>query len=141
MIVCRAVTKIKSRGACLAPGWRKLAQRPRSLVPVSRGRDFRPPRPSYTREPILPAAIDDPVIVYASSVKPCWHRVIAVVLIAFGACKERDPIADLARIDFPRRPVEARLCGGFRWAPVDEYTRKDGRELSSNSARRSQFSQ
>jgi len=55
--------------------------------------------------------------VFVSRQRVRRRAVIAVFLLPFAACRQADPIATLARKEFKQRPIEARLCGGFRWAP------------------------
>jgi CHAT domain-containing protein len=57
------------------------------------------------------------------------RAVAALLLVTFTGCRREDPVSPLARIRFNRRPVEARLSGGFAWAPP--------RDAGSNESRAS----
>ncbi len=56
---------------------------------------------------------------------PHSRTVIAIIALVFlAACGKRDPIARLASVKLARRPIEARLSGGFAWAPMNVVPRR-----------------
>src|SRR5437773_2644915 len=47
-----------------------------------------------------------------------------IALVFLGACTQRDPVALLAKVKLAQRPIEARLSGGFQWAPMSIAVRE-----------------